>query len=151
MKYLFNSIRELREFVKNDFENSNKILLVEKDNKIIVELNDKQIATIPYGVYVYNKQSMYIIDPNEIETLKFIFDKSITFNEIATNKNTKEINIETNMFNFKYISFKYKNTHVIEIKPAGMYEINIDAKIPTTANHFTKIFEAIDKAIEKIK
>lgn len=30
MKYLFNGLEELREFVKNDFESSYKIELVEK-------------------------------------------------------------------------------------------------------------------------
>lgn len=149
MKYLFNSVEELKEFVKNDFEHSYKIVLKEKDNKIIVELNDKQIATIPYGVYVYNKQSMYLINPSEIEILNFIFDKSITFNEIANNENTKNINATNNSVNVKYITFKYKDKYYIEIKPSGVYEITINSEIPATANHFTEIFNSIDKAIEK--
>lgn len=149
MKYLFNSVEELKEFVKNDFEHSYKIVLKEKDNKIIVELNDKQIATIPYGVYVYNKQAMYLIDPSEIEILNFIFDKSITFNKIANNENTKNINVANNSVNVKYINFKYKDKYYIEIKPSGVYEITVNSEISTKANHFTNIFDAIDKAIEK--
>lgn len=149
MKYLLNSVEELREFVKNDFEHSYKIILVEKDNKIIVLLNAKQIATIPYGVCVYNNQSMYVIDPKEIEILKYIFDKSITFDEIANNENTKNINAENNSINVKYITFKYKDKYYIEIKPSGVYEITVNSEISTKANHFTNIFDAIDKAIEK--
>lgn len=149
MKYLFNSVEELKEFVKNDFEHSYKIILKEKDNKIIVELNDKQIVTIPYGVCVYNKQAMYLINPSEIEILNFIFDKSITFNEIANNENTKNIDVANNSANVKYINFKYKDKYYIEIKPSGVYEITINSEISTKTNHFTNIFYAIDKAIEK--
>lgn len=154
MKYLFNSAEELREFVKNDFESSYKIILVEKDNKIIVELNDKQIAIIPFDTCKYNNQSMYLIDPKEIETLNFIFNKSITFEEIANNENTNEINVMTHgayakYLNFKYITFIYKDKYEIEIKPSGVYEITINSKITTKANHFTKIFSEIDKAIEQ--
>lgn len=156
MKYLFSSVKELREFVKNDFLSSYKIELVEKDDQIMVVLDDKQIATIPYDTCSYNNQSMYVIEPNEIETLNFIFDQSITFEEIANNENTKEINVMTNSANvehlkFKHIIFKYKNNHVIKIRPSGVYKINIDSKISTTANHFTKIFDSIDKEIETIE
>lgn len=156
MKYLFDSVTELREFVKNDFLSSFKIELIEKDNRIMVELDNKQIATISYNICTCDNQSMYVIKPNEIETLNFIFDESITFEEIANNENTKEINVKTNSNNikyldFKYIAFKYKNKHEIEIRPSGVYEINIDSKVSTTANHFTKIFESIDKEIEKLK
>lgn len=148
MKYLFNCVGELRKFVKNDFESSYKIILVEKDNKIIVLLNAKQIATIPHEVCIYNNQPMYIIDPNEIEILKYIFDKSITFEEIANNENTKNINVVNNSVNVKYITFKYKDKYYIEIKPSGVYEITINSEITTKANHFTEIFNSIDKAIE---
>lgn len=156
MKYLFNNLEELRNFVKNDFESSYKIELVEKDDKIIAELNDKQIATIPYNTCSCDNQSMYAIEPNEIQTLNFIFDQSITCEEIANNENTKEINVMTNSANvehlkFKHIIFKYKNNHVIKIRPSGVYKINIDSKISTTANHFTKIFDSIDKEIETIE
>lgn len=156
MKYLFDSVTELREFVKNDFESSYKIELVKKDDQIMVELDNKQIATIPYNICTCNNQSMYVIEPNEIETLNFIFDQSITFEEIANNENTKEINVETNSkdikyLDFKYIAFKYKNKREIKIRPSGVYKINIDSKVSTTANHFTKIFESIDKEIEKLK
>lgn len=156
MQYIFNSVGELREFVKNDFESSYKILLVEKDNKIIVELNDKQIAIIPYNKVMYDNRPMYGIDTKEIETLSFIFDKSITFEEIANNKDTKEINVMSSVayvkyLNFKFITFIYKDKYEIEIRPSGVYEINVAEKIPATANHFTEIFNSIDKAIEKIK
>lgn len=151
MKYLFNSVKELREFVKNDFESSYKIELVEKDNQIIVELDNKQIATITYNTCLYNNQSMYVIDPNEIKTLDFIFDHSITFEEISNNENTKEINVMTSIDNIKCITFKYRDKYDIEIKSFGMYEITINSTISTTANHFTKIFESIDKEIEKLK
>lgn len=149
MKYLFNCVGELRKFVKNDFESSHKIILVEKDNKIIVLLNAKQIATIPYKVCICNNQPMYIIDPNEIEILKYIFDKSITFEEIVNNENTKNIDVANNSVNVKYINFKYKDKYYIEIKPSGVYEITVNSEISTKANHFTNIFDAIDKAIEK--
>lgn len=156
MKYLFNSIKELREFVKNDFLSSYKIELVEKDDQIIAELDNKQIATIPYNICACDNQSMYLIEPNEIETLNFIFDQSITFEEIANNENTKEINVMTNNANVKYLNFKfitfiYKDKYEIEIRPSGVYEINIDSKISTKANHFTNIFKSIDKEIETIK
>lgn len=156
MKYLFDSVTELREFVKNDFLSSFKIELIEKDNRIIVTLDNKQIATIPYNACSCDNQLMYAIEPNEIQTLNFIFDQSITFEEIANNENTKEINVMTNSANvehlkFKHIIFKYKNKHEIKIRPSGVYKINIDSKVSTTANHFTKIFESIDKEIEKLK
>lgn len=151
MKYLFENTKELREFVKNDFESSYKIELVEKDNQIIVELDNKQIATIPYNSCLYNNQSMYVIEPNEIKSLNFIFDESITFEEIANNENTKEINVMTSIDNVKCITFKYRDKYDIEIKSFGMYEITINSTISTKANHFTKIFESIDKEIEKLK
>lgn len=151
MKYLFNNLEELRNFVKNDFESSYKIELVEKDDQIIVELDDKQIATIPYNTCLCNNQSMYVIDPKEIKTLNFIFDQSITFEEIANNENTKEINVMTNSNDVKCITFKYRDKYDIEIKSFGMYEITINSTISTKANHFTKIFESIDKEIETIK
>lgn len=151
MKYLFNSIKELREFVKNDFESSYKIELVEKNDKIIVKLDDKQIATIPYNTCSYNDQSMYVIDPKEIKSLNFIFDRSITFEEIASNENTKEINVMTSSANVKCITFNYRDKYDIEIKSFGMYEITINSTISTKANHFTNIFKSIDKEIETIK
>lgn len=154
MQYIFNSVVELREFVKNDFISSDKITLTNKNNKIVVELNNKQIATIPYNKVMYDNQSMYGIDQKEIETLSFIFDKSITFEEITNNKDTKEINVMSSVnyvkyLNFKFITFIYKDKYEIEIRPSGMYEINVAQKIPATANHFTEIFDAIDKVIEK--
>lgn len=151
MKYLFSSVKELREFVKNDFESSYKIELVEKDDQIIAELDNKQIATIPYNICTCDNQSMYVIEPNEIETLNFIFDQSITFEEIANNENAKEINVMTSIDNIKCITFKYRDKYDIEIKSFGMYEITINSKISTKANHFTKIFESIDKEIDTIK
>lgn len=151
MKYLFNNLEELREFVKNDYLSSYKIELVEKNDKIIVKLDDKQIATIPYNACSYNDQSMYVIDPNEIKTLDFIFEHSITFEEIANNENTKEINVITSSSNIKCITFKYRDKYDIEIKSFGLYEIDINSMISTTANHFTKIFDSIDKEIETIE
>ena len=151
MKYLFENTKELREFVKNDFESSYKIELVEKDNQIIVELDNKQIATIPYNTCLYNNQSMYVIEPNEIKSLDFIFDESITFEEIANNENAKEINVMTSIANVKCITFKYRDKYDIEIKSFGMYEITINSTISAKANHFTKIFESIDKEIAKDK
>lgn len=151
MKYLFDSVTELREFVKNDFLSSYKIELVEKDDQIIVELDDKQIATIPYNKCTCDNQSMYVIEPKDIETLNFIFDRSITFEEIANNENTKEINVMTSIDNIKCITFKYRDKYDIEIKSFGMYEITINSTISTKANHFTKIFESIDKEIDTIK
>lgn len=151
MKYLFNNVEELREFVKNDFESSYKIELVEKDDRIIVVLDNKQIATIPYNICACDNQSMYVIEPKDIETLNFIFDQSITFEEIANNENTNEINVMTNSNDVKCITFKYRDKYDIEIKSFGMYEITINSTISTKANHFTKIFESIDKEIEKLK
>lgn len=151
MKYLFNNVEELREFVKNDFLSSYKIELVEKDDQIIVELDNKQIATIPYDTCSYNNQSMYVIEPNEIKSLDFIFDHSITFEEIVNNKNAKEIDVMTSVDNVKCITFKYRDKYDIEIKSFGMYEITINSTISTKANHFTKIFKSIDKEIEKLK
>lgn len=151
MKYLFENTKELREFAKNDFESSYKIELVEKDNQIIVELDNKQIATIPYNTCLCNNQSMYVIEPNEIKSLNFIFDQSITFEEIANNENTKEINVMNSIDNSKCITFKYRDKYDIEIKSFGMYEITINSTISTKANHFTNIFKSIDKEIETIK
>lgn len=151
MKYLFNNVEELREFVKNDFLSSYKIELVEKDDQIIVELDNKQIAIIPYNICTCDNQSMYVIEPNEIQTLNFIFDQSITFEEIANNENTKEINVMTNSNDVKCITFKYRDKYDIEIKSFGMYEITINSTISTKANHFTNIFKSIDKEIETIK
>ena len=148
MQYIFNSVVELRRFTENDFISSDKITLTDKNNKIIVELNNKQIATIPYNKVMYDNRSMYGIDPKEIETLNFIFDKSITFNEIANNENTKNINVANDSINVKYINFKYKDKYYIEIKPSGVYEITVNSEISTKANHFTEIFNSIDKAIE---
>lgn len=151
MKYLFDSVTELRGFVKNDFLSSYKIELVEKDDQIIVELDNKQIATIPYNTCLCNNQSMYVIEPNEIKSLNFIFDHSITFEEIANNENTKEINVMTSIDNIKCITFKYRDKYDIEIKSFGMFEITINSTISTKANHFTNIFKSIDKEIETIK
>mgnify|MGYP001629895265 CR=1 FL=1 len=151
MKYLFNSVKELREFVKNDFLSSYKIELVEKDDQIIAELDNKQIATIPYNICTCDNQSMYVIEPNEIKSLNFIFDQSITFEEIANNENTKEINVMTNSNDVKCITFKYRDKYDIEIKSFGMYEITINSTISTKANHFTNIFKSIDKETEKLK